>query len=173
MSTLQISGIEEDSIVDGPGLRLAIFTQGCYHHCPGCHNEQTHDPKGGYSISLEEIQEMFLKSPLYQGVTFSGGEPILQPEPLLEIARFVHQQNKNVWMYTGYTWEELQELQKRLPAIGELLSETDVLVDGLFLLEELDRTLLFRGSKNQRIIDVPASLLQKHIQEPVLSPIGQ
>lgn len=173
MSALRISGLVEDSIVDGPGLRLAIFTQGCYHHCPGCHNEQTHDPSGGYEISIDEIQSIFLKSPLYQGVTFSGGEPLLQPESLTVIANFIHQQNKNVWMYSGYTWEEIFSMKKIRPEIASLIDAVDILVDGLFLLEQCDRTLLFRGSKNQRIIDVQASLQQDDPNIPVISPIGQ
>lgn len=173
MSMLRISGLVEDSIVDGPGLRLAIFTQGCHHHCPDCHNEQTHDPNGGYDISIEEIQSVFLKSPLYQGVTFSGGEPLLQPKPLIRIADFVHQQNKNVWMYTGYTWEEIISMKQTRPEIAALINATDILVDGLFLIEECDRTLLFRGSKNQRIIDVPATLNQQDQNSPILSSIGQ
>lgn len=173
MSALRISGLVEDSIVDGPGLRLAIFTQGCYHHCPGCHNEQTHDPSGGYEISIDEIQSIFLKSPLYQGVTFSGGEPLLQPKSLTVIANFIHQQNKNVWMYSGYTWEEIFSMKKIRPEIASLIDAVDILVDGLFLLEQCDRTLLFRGSKNQRIIDVQASLQQDDPNIPVISPIGQ
>ena len=104
---LRIAGTVGDSIVDGPGLRLTVFTQGCPHHCPGCHNPQTHDFSGGYDATVEELFAQYRENPLLRGVTLSGGEPFCQPAPLAELARLVHGAGGDVFCYTGYTYEQL------------------------------------------------------------------
>jgi anaerobic ribonucleoside-triphosphate reductase activating protein len=164
MRALRVSGIVDDSIVDGPGLRLTIFTQGCPHHCEGCHNPQTHAPDAGSIRKVSDICAMIDENPLCTGVTFSGGEPLLQPEPLTIIAQYAHEKGKNTWLFSGYTWEEILALMKQSPAIAAFMQHIDGLVDGRFELATRDLTLLFRGSANQRIIDVPASLA--HIDHP-------
>lgn len=152
MASLKISGTVDDSIVDGEGYRFTIFTQGCSHACPGCHNPQTHDREGGYLVDTDDLYRQICENPLLSGVTFSGGEPFLQPQPLAELARKLQTRGLNITTYTGYTLEELQRLQSL--AINELLDVTDILIDGPFLLAERDLTLAFRGSHNQRIIDM-------------------
>lgn len=149
---LRIAGIQQDSIVDGPGIRYVIFTQGCPHHCPGCHNPQTHDPKGGEEADLEEILRQIRENPLASGVTFSGGEPFMQAEALVPLAEKVKELRKHLTVYTGYRYEQL--LEKKEPAAERLLALADLLVDGPFLLEERDLTLPYRGSRNQRVIDL-------------------
>lgn len=150
---LRIAGVVGDSIVDGPGLRLTVFTQGCPHRCPGCHNPQTHDFAGGYDAEVEELFEQYRENPLLRGVTLSGGEPFCQPEPLAELARLVHGAGGDVFCYTGYTYEQLLGLDD--PAVAALLREVDVLIDGPYLEAQRDLTLLFRGSANQRLLDLP------------------
>ena len=152
MASLKISGTVDDSIVDGEGYRFTIFTQGCPHACPGCHNPQTHDREGGYLVDTDELYRQICENPLLSGVTFSGGEPFLQPQVLAELARRLQARGLNITTYTGYTLEELQQLNS--PAINELLDVTDILIDGPFLLAKRDLTLAFRGSHNQRIIDM-------------------
>lgn len=153
---ISLSGVTGDSIVDGPGLRLTIFTQGCLHHCPGCHNPQTHDPEGGSWADTEDILAAAAENPLLDGITLSGGDPFLQPVPCLALAEGAHKIGLNVWTYTGYTWEALWE--ENAPEKIALLKETDVLVDGPFLLAERSLELQFCGSRNQRLIDVKKSL---------------
>lgn len=152
---IRIAGFVNDSIVDGPGLRLAVFTQGCPHHCPGCHNSQALDFDGGNLMDTAFLLEKIKANPLLDGVTFSGGEPFVQPLPLLELGRAVKELGLNLWIYTGYTWEELAALGA---AVQQLLALADVLVDGPYLATERSLDLKFRGSKNQRILDVQASL---------------
>ena len=149
---IHIAGTVSDSIVDGPGLRFTVFTQGCFHDCPGCHNPATHDPTGGRICDTEEIIEEFRKNPLLSGITLSGGEPFLQTAACLELARAAHRFHKDVWVYTGYTLEALRG--KGDATIDALLEEIDVLVDGPFLLNERSLELKFCGSKNQRLIDM-------------------
>ncbi len=153
---ISLSGVTGDSIVDGPGLRLTIFTQGCPHHCPGCHNPQTHDPNGGSWGDTEDILAAAAENPLLDGITLSGGDPFMQPVPCLELAKGAHKLGLNVWTYTGYTWEVLW--QENTPEKISLLKETDVLVDGPFLLAERSLELRFCGSRNQRLIDVKKTL---------------
>jgi len=153
------SPITRDSIVDGPGLRAVIWTQGCFHHCPGCHNPSTHNPFGGFEMDTADVIEQLASLRLQKGITLSGGEPFLQPLPLAEIARAARLRGLNVWCFSGYTFEQLTdrtspEYEKRL----QLLRLIDVLVDGRFVREKRDISLRFRGSSNQRIIDVPRSL---------------
>lgn len=151
-----VSGITGDSIVDGPGLRLTIFTQGCPHHCEGCHNPQTHDPAGGFWAETEDILAVLAENPLLDGITLSGGEPFLQPVPCRLLAEGAHRLGLTVWAYTGYTWEAL--LAENDTDRMALLREIDVLIDGPFLLAERSLELRFKGSRNQRTIDVKKSL---------------
>ena len=156
--SIRIAGIVRESIVDGPGLRFAVFCQGCPHGCPGCHNQETHDFNGGYDCDISKIVDAVDKDPLLDGVTFSGGEPFCQPEPLAALGRMVRATGGHVMTYTGYVYEDLLEMAKTDPAIGNLLSVTNVLVDGPYVEELRDLTLEFRGSSNQRLItlDQPA-----------------
>lgn len=153
---MRIYGLQQDSIVDGPGFRFACFVQGCPHHCPGCHNPDSHDSAGGREMSVEEVAELLLGNPLTDGLTLSGGEPFAQAEDCLRLARIAHAHHLNVWSYSGWTFEHLRD--QGSPAQRALLEEVDVLVDGPFLLEERTLALPWRGSRNQRVIDVPASL---------------
>ena len=158
------SPITYDSIVDGPGLRAVIWTQGCNHNCKGCHNPQTHDTCGGHSVdSLKIISEIY-KLRLHRGITLSGGEPFMQSEALLDVAKECKNLNLDVWAYTGYTFEDLTD--KKNPNYFNninLLRNIDVLVDGRFIETKKDITLRFRRSSNQRIIDVKKSLENKRI----------
>lgn len=159
---IRIAGIETESIVDGPGYRLAVFTQGCPHDCPGCHNPQTHAAGGGTLRDTEEIVALLGKNPLVRGVTLTGGEPMMQPEPLCLIARAAKEKGMNVWCYTGFTLEAL--LAENREDRMRLLRLVDVLVDGPFLSHERSLDLLYRGSKNQRLIDMPATLASGEIR---------
>ena len=151
---LRISGIVSESIVDGPGIRYVIFTQGCPHHCPGCHNHQTHDFQGGRLADREEILRAVRENPLLGGVTFSGGEPFAQPEALAELAREIKSMDRHLMIYSGYTYEKLLEMGKGNPAVAELLTLADMLVDGPYIEARRDLTLQYRGSANQRVIDL-------------------
>ena len=162
MAELRLSApVQFDSIVDGEGLRAVIWTQGCPHGCPGCHNPQTHAVDGGTSVA-SEILLIQLKAHFYlDGVTFSGGEPMAQAAACGELAQAVHQLGMNVWCYTGYTWEALMEAQN--PDQRAFLEQIDVLIDGPFLLAQKSLNLRFRGSANQRLIDVQASLKAQRV----------
>lgn len=152
----QLSGLVNDSIVDGPGLRLSVFMQGCPYHCPGCHNPQTHDPQGGKAADTEDILAKLKSNPLLDGLTLSGGEPLLQPEAAAIMAEQAKDLGLNVWCYTGSTFEEI--LKSESKAVGRLLSLLDVLVDGPFVEAQKSLDVVWRGSPNQRLIDVQASL---------------
>ncbi|MBC8536184.1 anaerobic ribonucleoside-triphosphate reductase activating protein [Feifania hominis] len=152
---IRVAGTVNDSIVDGPGMRFTLFTQGCPHHCPGCHNPQTHDPDAGSLMSVGEIWQRIVKNPLLDGITLSGGEPFSQPAPLTALARLARGHGLHVMAYSGYTFEELLARGEETLA---LLGQLDLLVDGRFVLAERTLSLPFRGSKNQRILDVPRSL---------------
>ena len=155
---MRIYGLVQDSIVDGPGFRFVCFVQGCPHHCPGCHNPDSHDPGGGKEMSMEEVGAELLKNPLTDGLTLSGGEPFQQAEDCLALARLAHSRGLSVWSYTGYTYEFLRA--QGTPAQRELLEEIDVLVDGPFVLERRTLSLPWRGSDNQRLIDLAATRRQ-------------
>ena len=152
--SMRLYGLVTDSIVDGPGFRTAIFTQGCPHRCEGCHNPESHDANGGTEWLLDDIEAKFTGNPLLSGITLSGGEPFSQPAACAELARRAHATALTVWVYSGYTYEKLRELAQRDEGVNALLSEIDVLVDGPFLLKERSLELLYCGSKNQRIIDM-------------------
>ena len=151
---MRIAGIVNDSIVDGPGIRMTIFVQGCPHHCPGCHNPQSHDFAGGQEMDTADIIERMDSNPLLDGITLSGGEPFEQCEGCMILAKAAHERGLNVWAYSGYTLERLMEI----PEKKQLLKECDVLVDGPFILAERSLNLRFRGSKNQRIIELKTVL---------------
>ena len=158
---MRIANTVEDSIVDGPGLRITVFTQGCPHRCPGCHNPETHDATGGKEVDLAELMGTLGKNPLTKGLTLSGGEPFLQGEACARLAAAAHEKGMDVWTYTGYRYEILAAGDD--PGWQALLAETDVLVDGPFLEKEKSYALHFRGSRNQRLIDVPASRRAGHV----------
>lgn len=143
-----------DSIVDGPGLRVVLWTQGCPHGCKGCHNPSTWDMNKGILKDSKDIIEQIKHSHLQSGLTISGGEPFLQVAPLLEIVKEVKKLHLNIWIYSGYTFEQLLQDETK----KELLAYVDVLVDGPFIASLKSYQLLFKGSSNQRVINVPASL---------------
>ena len=150
--------LQSDSIVDGPGLRTVIWTQGCAHHCKGCQNQQTWDFEGGGLVPISMVLEAIDELECQSGITFSGGDPMFQPEACAEIAKYCKDKGYNIWTYTGFTFEEILKMAKNNPAYLDFLSNIDVLVDGRFILEERDLSLLFRGSRNQRLIDVQRTL---------------
>lgn len=153
---IRIAGFVQESIVDGPGFRLVVFVQGCPHKCEGCHNPHTHDFNGGWVVDTSEIIGMMDCNPLLDGITLSGGEPFCQAEACKELADAAHRRGLNVWCYTGFTWEGLW--QTRDWRMIELLKSVDVLVDGPFVQEQKTLELPWRGSKNQRVLNVEASL---------------
>lgn len=157
---IRISGLVPESIVDGRGIRYTVFTQGCHHNCRNCHNPQTHDPKGGFDKDTDEIFKEFAEDPILKGITFSGGEPFLQPAPLADLAKKVHAAGKDVTCYTGFTYEQLKAMNN--PDVEELLNECDVLIDGKFVEELKNLELKFRGSENQRVIDMEATRRAGH-----------
>ena len=155
---IRIAGIENDSIVDGPGFRLAVFTQGCPHHCPGCHNPETHPFDKGKEVDTEKIIRMMEDNPLLDGITLTGGDPFCQPEACAVLAEAAKKMGLNVWAYSGWTYEELLEKAETDTDILDVLKNTDVLIDGPFVLKERTLELRFRGSRNQRQINVKKSL---------------
>lgn len=155
---IRLAGLVPESMVDGPGIRFTIFTQGCPHKCEGCHNPETHDFNSGRLADVDKIFSKIIANPLIKGVTFSGGEPFCQPEPLAYLAALLKEKGYHVMSYSGYTFEELMEKGKSNEHIKNLLSRLDVLVDGRFILVERSLELRFRGSRNQRVLDVPESL---------------
>ena len=180
--TIRLAGIMRESIVDGPGIRFAIFCQGCPHGCPGCHNPESHDFAGGNEVKLNKILEAIDSNPLLEGVTFSGGEPMCQPRAFLELAKDIKKRGLNITIFSGYTLEQLLKLSREgldmsesltddIPddepvgnmtagdirdriAIGRLLFMCDILIDGPYVEKLRDLTLQFRGSSNQRVIDM-------------------
>ena len=151
---VRVAGRIAESIVDGPGLRYVLFTQGCPHRCPGCHNPDTHDFGGGTPVVLRDILADIRRNPLLRGVTFSGGEPFCQSEALIPLAAALKSLGYHLMAYTGYVWEDLA----RDSAAARLLPLLDMLVDGPFVAARRSLELRFRGSSNQRILDVPAGL---------------
>ena len=149
---IRIAGTVNDSIVDGPGYRYTIFAQGCPHHCPGCHNPQSHDFEGGRVTDTDTILRQVRENPLLDGITLSGGEPFCQPEACRALAEAARDLGLSVWCYTGSPWEKL--MQEADPARLALLEAVDVLVDGPFILAQKSLELKFCGSRNQRLIDV-------------------
>lgn len=151
---LRLSGTVEESIVDGPGIRFVVFAQGCRHNCIGCHNPQTHDLNGGYTTTVDELIKSMKENPLLDGITLSGGDPFEQAEAFGELAERAAQAGYHVMTYTGYTFETLEEQRQLKMGWDRLLTYTHVLVDGPFIQSQHNAMLRFRGSENQRIIDL-------------------
>ena len=163
---IRVAGIVEDSIVDGPGLRLTVFAQGCSRRCPGCHNPDTWDYSGGTEIDTGEILEMMSANPLLDGLSLSGGEPFDQAVAFAELAGGARERGYHVMAWSGYTFEELAKDDTR----RKLLETVDILVDGPFMLEQRSLNLPWRGSKNQRVLDAARSLTENH---PVAAALAQ
>ncbi len=158
ITMIRVLSIIEDTMVDGPGFRTSIYCAGCRHKCPGCHNPQSWDFSGGKDMSTEELMRIIVADP-YANVTFSGGDPMYQAAGFAELARAIHRRtNKDIWCFTGFRFEDLIQHDQR-----ELLEQLDVLVDGPYVASLRDPDLLFRGSSNQRIIDVQASLFASEV----------
>ena len=153
-TALRIAGAVQESIVDGPGIRYTIFTQGCPFRCKGCHNPQSQPLDGGISVPLSVLYDEIKSNPLTTGITFSGGEPFIQPEPLTVMARILKDEGYSLWAYSGFVFEKLIEDEKRL----NLLHYLDAVVDGPFVMSLKSLQIDFRGSSTQRIIDVQKSL---------------
>ncbi len=159
---MRLAGIIANSVVDGPGVRFVVFAQGCPHHCRGCHNPETWDPQGGREMTVKEVFKRLKKVRKHvRGLTLSGGEPFLQTVELASLAWEAKKLELDVVTYTGFTYEEL--LDSDLPGGQDLLAVTDILVDGPFISEYKDIGLVFRGSANQRVIDLAATREQGHI----------
>jgi anaerobic ribonucleoside-triphosphate reductase activating protein len=153
---MRLSGIIPESVVDGPGLRIVIFTQGCPHQCPHCQNPETWDINGGKEFSVRQvIRNLKLHKKNKRGVTFSGGEPFLQAAELVQVAQAAFQLGWDIVTYTGFTYEEL--IADTNVDTKALLSATDLLIDGKYIHTLRNIGLQFRGSSNQRLIDVAAT----------------
>ncbi|MGL5541162.1 MAG: anaerobic ribonucleoside-triphosphate reductase activating protein [Erysipelotrichaceae bacterium] len=148
-----------DSVVDGEGLRVVLWTQGCPHRCSGCHNPHTHDPQAGFEMELHQLLQQIKANPMQEGLTLSGGEPFDQADVLVKLAKEVKGLGLNIWAYTGYHFEQLLQDETK----KALLQQVDVLIDGPFCQQQHHPLLYFKGSRNQRVIDVPASLQSKQI----------
>ena len=153
-NTIRLAGIIEDSIVDGPGVRFAIFVQGCPHDCKDCHNKEAQDFDGGHSVDINKIAEKIIKSKTTK-ITFSGGEPFCSAGELAQIAEIVRRKKDvEIFTYTGYMYEELLEMAEINKDIYKLLCATNYLVDGRFEIEKKTLNSFYRGSSNQRIFDI-------------------
>ena len=164
---IRINHYINESYVDGPGIRFSVFTQGCPHHCKGCHNPQTHDFSLGKEIETDILVQKMLKNPLLEGITLSGGEPFCQVEACLDLLKKLHAANPSydVIVYTGYLMEDLLKKSQKDSTLYEFLTYIDYVIDGPFVLELRDLDLDFRGSKNQRIIDAKQSVKQNKVIE--------
>ena len=151
---VRIAGIVNDSIVDGPGIRLTVFFQGCIHHCLNCHNPETHNLTGGYLIDTDEIITKLKNNPLLDGITLSGGDPMLQRDAVIELTKKCKEFGLNTICYTGYTYEELLKFDD----FHLVMEHIDYLIDGRYIHSLRDLSLKYRGSSNQRIIDVQKSI---------------
>lgn len=150
--------IQIDSVVDGEGIRAVIWTQGCPHNCPACHNPSTHDFKGGYLENIDTLKKEIDLLEGQDGITLSGGDPLMQIDACLELTKHCQKRGLNVWCYTGFTFEELLQMGKSNKNLIELLNNIDVLVDGKFILEKRSFDALFRGSTNQRVLNCKESI---------------
>lgn len=156
---IHIAGVVKESIVDGPGIRYVIFTQGCPHHCEGCHNPQTHDYQGGQCVKISKILEDIQKDPLLKGVTISGGEPFMQAKQVAHLIQRLDRSKYDVMVYTGYQYESLVKSANEKNGYMELLKSSDILMDGKFDMKLKCDTIPYRGSSNQRAIDLKQSLV--------------
>ena len=156
--TVRLAGIAYESLVNGPGMRRVFFAQGCKHNCEGCFNPETHDFSGGEEKNMDDLIKDERKNKMIKGITFSGGDPIEQAGKFSYMAKAFKDSGLNIWCYTGYTFEELLRKRKEDKGIEELLNNVDVLVDGRFEINNKKDGLRFKGSMNQRIINVKESL---------------
>ena len=159
---IRVAGIVNESVTDGPGIRFVLFLQGCPHHCVGCQNPQTQCLEGGTFMTADEILDRIRNDPLISGVTFSGGEPFLQADLIAPIASECHRLGLDVMTYTGWTFEQL--VSAKNPSWNQLIAESDVIVDGPFIQDQRSYDTKFRGSSNQRLVNVPLSLLMLSVQ---------
>ena len=157
--------LQADSIVDGEGVRAVLWTQGCGHKCLGCHNPSTHSFDDGILLDIEEVKAQIDSLEGQDGITLSGGDPMYQVDACLELAKYIKSKKMNIWCYTGYDFEKdiLGRMAEQWEETKEMLSYIDVLVDGPFLAEEKDLSLRFRGSRNQRLIDLRQTLASGQI----------
>jgi len=167
------SELQKDSIVDGKGIRTVIWTQGCSHDCPGCHNQQTLDFNGGFSKDMEELKMEISALEFQDGITFSGGDPFFQPAECGELAEHIKSLGMNVWCYTGFTFEQLLAKAKKDESIKYFLNNIDVMIDGKFIISKRTYSLAFRGSSNQRIIDVKRSLEKNKVVEVISEEVEE
>ena len=157
--TIRVLSVLHDTTVDGPGFRTSIYCAGCGHHCPGCHNPQSWDFDGGEERSVDDLMAEITEDP-FADVTFTGGDPLYQAASFTELARRIKQEtNKNIWCYTGFLFEDIRDKAQ----FQKLFNHIDVIVDGRFDLSQRNEDLPFRGSANQRIIDVQKSLREDNI----------
>lgn len=165
MSKIRIAGYVDDSIVDGPGIRFTIFTQGCAHHCFNCHNPETWDFDKGKDVDIDELISKIKRNPLLQGITLSGGDPLYQVNACLELVKKVKELNSDldIIIYTGFTFEELAINFKKNNDLLSLLKLSDILIDGKYEDSLRDLTLRFRGSSNQRVINLKKTFLEEKI----------
>ena len=163
--TVRLAGIAYESLVNGPGIRRVFFAQGCKHNCKGCFNPETHSFDKGIVLEIDKLIKDVLENPMITGVTFSGGDPIEQAHSFSYMAKILKNKGLNIWCYTGYLYDEqlLNNSRARCEYTDEMLSMIDVLVDGEFVEALKDIRLVFRGSSNQRVIDVKKSLGQNEI----------
>lgn len=155
---IRLAGIAYESLVNGPGMRRVYFAQGCKHNCEECFNKETHDFNGGELKDMDELIKEAINNPILKGITFSGGDPLEQAEGFAYMAKKFKASGLNIWCYTGYKFEQVLENMKENKSLEELINNIDVLVDGPFEIKNKKEGLKFRGSSNQRIIDVKKSL---------------
>ncbi len=160
MQKLNVYGIEKESFVDGPGIRYALFLQGCPHNCPGCHNKDSHSFEENKMMNIAQIAQDYKSRSYLKGLTISGGEPFCQAEMLLLLLELLEDDKRDIIIYSGYTFDEILSLGN---SERELLKRCDVLIDGKFIEEDKSLEIKFRGSKNQRIIDIKGSLSENKV----------
>lgn len=158
---LRINNIIDESIVDGEGIRMVIFTQGCKLRCAFCHNPATHELEAGEFVSLDFIRERWQKNPLLSGITISGGEPFLQVEAVYELVKLAKEDNLDVIVYSGYTYEALKA--RKCNETNGILDTADYLIDGPFIHQLKDLSLMWRGSSNQRVIDLRETKMKDEV----------
>ncbi|MFR5265808.1 anaerobic ribonucleoside-triphosphate reductase activating protein [Clostridium sp.] len=163
MKKVRLSGIAYESLVNGPGLRRVFFAQGCKHNCKGCFNPETHDFEGGEEFNIDSLIDDVKSNPMLKGITFSGGDPLEQGESFAYMAKRFKEIGLNIWVFTGYKFEYILENLDKIAGWRELIENIDVLVDGRFEETLKNDNLKFKGSSNQRIIDVKSSLMEKKV----------
>ncbi len=165
MEVRLVKGLDCDSIVDGPGIRTVVWFQGCTHNCFGCHNPESFAMDGGILFDVEEIKNEIRNLEMQDGITLSGGDPFFQPNAMLEILKFSRECGLNTWAYSGFLYDDILKMSIKNPVYLDILKNLDVLVDGKFVLEKKSFDVKFRGSTNQRLIDVKESLKSKKVVE--------